>query len=99
MDLKKIKNRTVLTAAAAAAVYSFVAGKGLFNKPRFKEQHEALAKYVDTNYPDCYYTPITIHGRGWSSAVKRRGRVVSYIYFSKSREGIYVFTESKQKLK
>ena len=99
MDLNKLKNRTVLTAAAAAAVYSYVAGKGPFNRSRFKEQHEELARYVDTNYPDCYYTPITMHGKGWSSMVKRRGRVVSYIYFSKSREGIYVFTESKQKLK
>ena len=99
MNLKKLKNRTVLTATAAAAVYSFAVGKGLFNRPRFKEQHEELARYVDTNYPDCSYAPITMHGRGWSSSVKRRGRVVSYIYFSKSREGIYVFTESKQKLK
>ena len=99
MDLKKFKGRTVLTAAAAAAVYSFAAGKGPFNRTRFKEQHEELARYVDTNYPDCFYTPITMHGNGWSSAVKRHGRVVSYIYFSKSSDGIYVFTESKQKLK
>ena len=99
MDLRRLKNRTALTAAAAVAAYSFVAGKGPFNRRRFKEQHEELARYVDTNYPDCYYTPITMHGKGWSSTVKRHGRVVSYIYFSKSREGIYVFTESKQKLK
>ena len=99
MDIKKLKNRTMLTAAAAVAVYSIAAGKGLFNKPRFREQHDELERYVDNNYPGCCYTPITMHGRGWSSTVKRGGRVLSYIYFSKSREGIYVFTESKQKLK
>ncbi len=98
-QLKKIKNRSFLTAAAAAAVYSAVTGKGIFNRSRFREQHAELASYVDGNYPDCIYTPITMHGRGWSSSVMRMGRVISYIYFTKGDDGVYVFTESKVKLK
>lgn len=97
MKFKNLKCSALITAAAASAIYSAVAGKGIFNKPRFKEQHEALGKYVDANYPDCIYTPITMHGRGWASCVLRMGKTVSCIYFSKSDDGIYVFTESKQK--
>lgn len=85
----------MLTAAAAAAIYGAVTGKGFFNRPRFRAQHEALGKYVDNNYPGCTYSPITIHGRGWSSCVRRMGRPVCYLYFSKSDDGTYVFTETK----
>ena len=85
----------MLTAAAVAALYGVVTGKGLFNKPRFREQHEALGRYVDNNYPGCTYSSITVHGRGWSSFVRRQGRPVCCLYFSKSPDGTYVFTESK----
>lgn len=98
MTHKQFKRYAMFATATAAALYSAVAGKGFLNKPRFKEQHEALAKYVDTNYPDCTYSPITMHGRGWSSVIRRRGRAVVFVYFSKSPEGVYVFTESKERL-
>lgn len=98
MNIKKIKNCTILTAAVTAVAYSAVAGKGIFNKIRFRQQHEELGKYIDNNYPDCVYTHVTMHGRGWASSVRRRGKVVSFIYFTKSPDGIYVFTESKTKL-
>lgn len=95
MRLRTLKNGTIFAAAAAAAAYSAFAGKGFFNKPRFRDQHEALGKYVESNYPDCTYSPITMHGRGWSSCVRRQGRVVSNIYFSRGSDGVYIFTESK----
>lgn len=102
MDNKRFnrfKRRTLLTTAAVAVAYSAIAGKGLFNKPRFKEQHEALAKYVDNNYPDCTYSEICMHGKGWSSIIRRHGKPVCFVYFSKSPDGVYVFTESATELK
>lgn len=98
MDYKKIKHRTVVLTAVTAALYSLIAGKGIFNKPRFREQHEVLEKYVDNNYPDCSYSPIVMHGRGWSSSVRRFGKVISFIYFTKAPDGTYIFTETKDKL-
>ncbi|MBQ3427665.1 MAG: hypothetical protein IJH37_11085 [Clostridia bacterium] len=98
MNIRQLKSRALITAAAAAAVYSAVTGKGFFNKPRFREQHEALGKYMENNYPGCTYSPISIHGRGWSSCVRRMGIPVCYLYFSKSEDGTYVFTESKHTL-
>lgn len=96
MDHKQFKRCAVLTAAAAAGLYGLIAGKGPFNKMRFGEQHNALARYVDNNYPGCSYSPIAAQGHGWTASVRRRGRVVSVVYFTKSPDGVYVFTESRQ---
>lgn len=95
---RKMKNKFFLAAAAASLAYGFISGKGVFNKRRFKDQHEALSAYVDGNYTGCTYAPISYHGNGWSSAIKRMGRTVVFVYFSKSPDGVYVFTESKQKV-
>lgn len=98
MENKKLKKKMLLAGVAATAVYWVAAGKGPFNKYRFKTQHEELAKFVDTNYPDCTYSPITAHGKGWSSTILRMGRPVSYVYFSKGDDGMYVFTELEEKM-
>lgn len=99
MDLKRFKDRTVLTAAVAAAAYSLIAGKGPFNKTRFREQHDVLSRYVDGNYPDCSYAPITMHGRGWASKIRRHGRIIKFVYFSKGADGHYIFTEADHEIK
>ena len=91
--------KIMLLTAAATAVYSAVAGKGPFNRFRFKMQHEELGKYVDTNYPGCTYSPISAHGRGYSSTILSMGRPVSFVYFSKGEDGMYVFTELEEKMK
>lgn len=96
MDHKQFKRYAVLTAVAAAGLYGLIAGKGPFNRMRFGEQHDALAKYVDNNHPGCSYSPIAAQGRGWTAAVRRRGRTVAVVYFIKSTDGAYVFTESRQ---
>lgn len=99
MDRKRFKHTAMLATAAAATIYSYVSGKGFFNKTRFKNQHEALSKYVDNNYPDCTYSPIAMHGKGWTSIIKRRGRTVVFVYFTKSPDGSYIFTEASKEFK
>lgn len=99
MSEKKTGRKLFLAAAAATAVYSVAAGKGPFNKFRFKQQHEELSKYVDLNYPDCSYSPITAHGKGWASVILKSGRPVSYVYFTKSEDGTYIFTELDEQIK
>lgn len=99
MSEKKTGKKLMLATAAIAAVYSVAAGKGPFNKYRFKKQHEELSKYVDTNYPDCSYSPITAHGKGWASAILKAGKPVSYVYFTKSDDGTYIFTELDEQIK
>ena len=99
MDSKKINKRLNMAGAAATAVYFVAAGKGPFNKYRFKEQHEELSKYIDTNYPGCAYSTITAHGKGYSAAVLKLGAPIKFIYFSKGTDGHYIFTELDEKMK
>lgn len=98
MAKKSNKGKMLLLGATAAVVYSAVAGKGPFNKYRFKEQHAELTKYVDTNYPGCSYSPIEAHGKGYTAAVMKMGKVIKFIYFTKDGEGNYIFTELDEKM-
>ncbi len=93
------KKKMMLATVALAAVYSVATGKGPFNKYRFKEQHEELDKYVETNYPDCSYSAITQHSKGWTAAVLKMGKPISFVYFTKSEDGNYIFTELEEKMK
>ena len=99
MSEKKTGRKIMLITAAAATVYSVVAGKGPFNKYRFKKQHEELSKYVDTNYPGCAYSQISAHGTGWTAAVLRMGKPIRFVYFTKSEDGTYIFTELDEQIK
>ena len=71
-----MKKRTLflIGTAAAAGIYSAITGKGLFNKPRFKEQHERVANYVETHYPNAVYTPIEMTANGWVTVIRRIAR-------------------------
>lgn len=95
----KKKNALILAAAAAAGVYSAVNGKGIFNKLRFKEQHDAVARYVDGHYPRAAYTPITAAGNGWTTVIHRPGMQKVFLYLTRSPENVYVFHETKVKEK
>ena len=99
MSKKKTGKKLMLATAAAAAIYSVAAGKGPFNKYRFKKQHQELEKYIDTNYPGCSYSPISQHGKGWASSVLKNGKPVSFVYFTKSEDGTYIFTELDEQIK
>lgn len=95
---KKNNGKWLLAGAALVLTYTAVTGKGPFNKRRFKKQHEELAKYVDANYPNCQYSPIEAHGRGYSAAILRAGRVVKFVYFTRDEEGNYIFTELDERI-
>lgn len=98
MANKNNKGKMLLLGVAAAAVYSAVAGKGPFNKYRFREQHEELSKYIDTNYPYCSYSNIEAHGKGYTAAIMKLGKVIKFVYFTKDEEGNYIFTELNERM-
>lgn len=99
MSEKKTGKKIMLATLAATAAYSVIAGKGPFNKYRFKKQHEELDKYVETNYPDCSYSAISQHGKGWTAAILRMGKPISFVYFTRAEDGNYIFTELDEKMK
>ncbi len=91
----KKKTMIMLGTAAAAGIYSIAAGKGPFNKIRFKEQHERISRYVKTHYPNALYAPIEATENGWVTVIKRIGLPKIILYVNCDETGNYIFTEAE----
>jgi len=88
--MSKKTTKLLLLGAAALGAYNFYKGKGIFNKIRFKEQHEAVSDYLANDYPDATYSEITQTDEGWSCVVETSsGNFV--LYMTKSPENVFVF--------
>ena len=99
MGKKKIGRKLLLATAAATAVYTVATGKGPFNKYRFKKQHEELSAYVESKSPGCTYGRISAHCSGWASVILKNGTPVSYVYFTRTGDGTYIYTELDEQIK
>ena len=91
-----MKRKTLLMLAGAAALgaYSFVEGKGPFNRLKFKDQHDAVSRYVEAHYPNALYSPIVETANGWTTSVRRFGMEPVILYITQSEDGMYIFSES-----
>lgn len=91
-----MKKRTMalIAGAAVAGVYSAVKGRGPFNGLRFREQHARIASYVEANYPNALYLPITETENGWATTIIRFNMPKIILYVSKDEDGNYIFTEA-----
>ena len=83
-----------LGAVAVAGIYGYVNGKGLFNKPRFKEQHDAISRYVDSHYSGAVYSAIEATEKGYMTVISRPRQPKILLYAEKTPDGVYVFNES-----
>ena len=90
----KTKALIILAGAAALGTYSFVQGKGPFNKLKFKDQHDAVSRYVEAHYPNALYAPIVETSNGWMTSVRRFGMEPIVLYITKSADGMYIFSEA-----
>ena len=90
----KTKMLIMLAGAAALGAYSFVEGKGPFNRLKFKDQHDAVSRYVETHYPNALYSPIVETANGWTTSVRRFGMEPVILYITKSDDGMFIFSEA-----
>ena len=94
MTMSKKTTKLLLLGAAALGAYNLYKGKGVFNKIRFKEQHDAVCDYLENNFPNATYSEITATDEGWSCVVNTAsGNFV--LYMTKSPENVYVFWEKE----
>ncbi len=91
--MNKKKLLAFAAAAATATVYSAITGKGIFNKYRFKNEHEAIAKYVESNYPGAVYSPVQKTEQGYAVIVRRPNLTKIMLYVMPTDDGRYVFNE------
>ena len=90
----KKKNIAMLATVAAAGIYSFANGKGIFNKVRFRDQHDSVSRYVKSHYPNAAYSPITAAGNGWTTVIRRVGKPRIFLYITRSNDNTYIFHET-----
>ncbi len=79
---------------AAGGIYSMIRGNGIFNRPRFAEQHQAVERYLDAHYPGASYSPIRETGGGWSCIV-RTGKREFMLYLTRAKDKVYIFHEGE----
>jgi hypothetical protein len=91
--MSKKRFLTYLGAAAVVTAYSAVKGKGIFNHMRFKNEHDAIARYVEGNYPGAVYSPVQQTELGYSVVIKRPNKSRVLLYVMTTGDGNYVFKE------
>lgn len=91
---KKNKKLPVLLGIAAWEAYRFYKGRGIFNKLRYKKQHDALGNYLETHYPGAFYSDIIEVDGGWSCIVNSGGRQI-VVCMTNTEDGTFVFWEKE----
>lgn len=85
----------VLAGAAAAGVYAAVKGKGVFNRPRFAKQHDAIQRYIDAKHKNAEYAPVETVSNGWCTVVTETDGSQFMLYMTCDKDGVFVFHEEK----
>lgn len=82
---------------AAVGLYRAIKGKGAFNGLRFKEQHDAVGKYVETHHKGAFYSAIEPTEHGWTCVITEPNAKY-LLHISRSENGVYIFSEEKLNL-
>ena len=92
---KSHKVLAMLAGAAAAGIYAAVKGKGIFNRPRFEKQHDAVERYLDAKYKNAEYSPIEAASNGWCTVVTEADGAQFVLYMTCDENGVFVFEEER----
>lgn len=96
-DMAEKKKRygliTVMAGLAVTGIYNYVKGNGIFNKSRFKDQHDAVSRYVEAHYPGAFYSPIQATENGWLTIITTQDNKNISLTITKCDDNIFVFKE------
>ena len=94
--MNRRKFTTLALSVAVVTAYSAITGKGIFNKIRFKREHDAISRYIECNYPDAAYSPVQKTELGYAVVVRLRDTKANImIYATPTADGHFVFREVK----
>ena len=89
MDNKRKK--LLLAVGGVALAYCYASGKGVFNKLRYKNEIDAVKRYVETHYSGASIGKIEAHENGkYVCPINYNGRKILLI-LTKTEDGMYVF--------
>ena len=86
--------KAALLGAGAALAYGFIKGKGIFNIPRFFDQHKAIKNYVKTYHPNANVGDILKTKNGWTCIINSNDEQI-LLNLEKTDDKNYIFSETK----
>ncbi len=94
MKEKITPKKAALLGAGAALVYGIIKGKGIFNLPRFYNQHKAIEEYLETYHNGANHGDIIKTENGWVCIVNINDKQI-LLNLQKTKDGNYIFSEEK----
>ncbi len=94
MKEKITPKKAALLGAGAAVVYGFIKGKGIFNLPRFYNQHKAIEEYLKTYHNGANHGDVIKTENGWVCIVNINDEQI-LLNLLKTEDGNYIFSEEK----
>lgn len=92
--MKKITaKKAALLGAGTALAYSIIKGKGIFNVPRFYDQHKAIKNYLETYHPKANAGDILKTKNGWCCVINANDKQI-LLNLEKTEDGHYLFSET-----
>lgn len=89
----KIKKWMPIAAGALiAGIYSFAAGKGIFNELRFKNEREAVKGYIAARRKHAEFSNLKYTGHGWMTILTEENGEKYILYLHKYKNS-YIFSE------
>lgn len=94
MNKNKDSKLPVLLGVALWEGYRFYKGKGIFNKLRYKKEHNAVSNYLETHYPDAFYSDIVMTDDGYTCVINNYNKKIM-LHFAKTEDNNFVFWEKE----
>lgn len=92
---KKLVPLAALCAGAAAGAYAYIKGAGAFNRVRFRAQHDAVGRYLESRHAGARYAPIEMCDGGWHTLVTDDNGSEYELFMTACGDGTFVFSEYK----
>ena len=81
--------------AAAAGIYAYIKGSGPLNRMRFRAQHDAAGRYLESRRAKARYSPIEACDGGWHTLVTDEDDSEYELFMTSDSDGMFVFSEYK----
>lgn len=93
--MKKVTTKkAALLGAGAVLAYGLIKGKGIFNVPRFFNQHKAIKNYVQAYHPNGNFGDVLKTKNGWACIVNSNNNQI-LLNLEKTIDGNYIFSETE----
>ncbi len=82
----------IAAGAVIAGIYSFAAGRGIFNGIRFRNEREAVKGYIASRHRPAEFSNLRCSGNGWMTILTEEDGERYILYIQRYKDS-YIFSE------